>query len=60
MISAQIAWVSLIRNAVAGTPLNLARATPGQQHLPSTLLRLGVGCENVEDLWSDLDSALGA
>ena len=33
-------------------------AVPGQEHLPSTLLRLSVGCENVEDLWSDLDSAL--
>ena len=35
-------------------------AVPGQEHLPPTLLRLSVGCENVEDLWSDLDSALGA
>lgn len=33
-------------------------AVPGQEHLPPTLLRLSVGCENVEDLWSDLDSAL--
>ena len=35
-------------------------AVPGQEHLPPTLLRLSVGCENVEDLWSDLDSALEA
>ena len=35
-------------------------AVPGQEHLPPTLLRLSVGCENVEDLWSDLDSALAA
>jgi cystathionine gamma-synthase len=34
-------------------------AVPGQEHLPAPLLRLSVGCENVEDLWSDLDSALG-
>lgn len=34
-------------------------AIPGQQHLPPTLLRLSVGCENVEDFWSDLESALG-
>jgi cystathionine gamma-synthase len=34
-------------------------AVPGQQHLPPTLLRLSVGCENVEDLWSDLDNAFG-
>jgi cystathionine gamma-synthase len=33
-------------------------AVPGQEHLPPTLLRLSVGCENVEDLWSDLESAL--
>lgn len=30
----------------------------GQEHLPATLLRLSVGCEDVEDLWSDLDQAL--
>jgi cystathionine gamma-synthase len=33
-------------------------AVPGQQHLPPTLLRLSVGCENVEDLWADLERAL--
>jgi cystathionine gamma-synthase len=33
-------------------------AVPGQEHLPPTLLRLSVGCESVEDLWSDLDIAL--
>ena len=31
---------------------------PGQEHLPPSLLRLSVGIENVEDLWSDLDQAL--
>ncbi|MEM7287672.1 MAG: PLP-dependent transferase [Actinomycetota bacterium] len=30
----------------------------GQEHLPPTLLRLSVGCEDVEDLWSDLAQAL--
>jgi cystathionine gamma-synthase len=35
------------------------RATiPGQEHLPPTLLRLSVGIEAVEDLWTDLDRAL--
>jgi cystathionine gamma-synthase len=29
----------------------------GQEHLPPTLLRLSVGCEHVEDLWSDLLAA---
>jgi cystathionine gamma-synthase len=36
------------------------RATvPGQEHLPPSLLRLSVGIEAVEDLWADLDRALG-
>lgn len=35
-------------------------AVPGQEHLPPGLLRLSVGCEAVEDLWADLDRALGA
>lgn len=30
----------------------------GQEHVPSSLLRLSVGCEHVEDLWADLDAAL--
>jgi cystathionine gamma-synthase len=30
----------------------------GQEHLPPSLLRLSVGIEAVEDLWSDLDRAL--
>ena len=33
-------------------------AIPGQGHLPPSLLRLSVGIENVEDLWSDLERAL--
>jgi cystathionine gamma-synthase len=32
---------------------------PGQGHLPSGLLRLSVGCEHIDDLWNDLNSALG-
>jgi len=31
---------------------------PGQEHLPPTLLRLSVGIEAIEDLWTDLDRAL--
>jgi cystathionine gamma-synthase len=31
----------------------------GQEHVPQSLLRLSVGCEHVEDLWEDLDAALG-
>ena len=31
---------------------------PGQEHLPPALLRLSVGIEAVEDLWTDLDREL--
>lgn len=33
-------------------------SVPGQEHLPPALLRLSVGIEAVEDLWTDLDRAL--
>ena len=33
-------------------------SVPGQEHLPPALLRLSVGIEAVEDLWTDLDGAL--
>ena len=31
---------------------------PGQGHVPPGLLRLSVGCEHIDDLWNDLNSAL--
>jgi cystathionine gamma-synthase len=31
---------------------------PGQEHLPPALLRVSVGIEDAEDLWTDLDRAL--
>jgi len=31
---------------------------PGQGHVPAGLLRLSVGCEHIDDLWNDLQSAL--
>ena len=31
---------------------------PGQERIPPTLIRFSVGCEDVDDLWSDLDRAL--
>jgi cystathionine gamma-synthase len=31
---------------------------PGQQHVPPSLIRLSVGCEELEDLWRDLEAAL--
>ncbi len=30
----------------------------GQERIPPTLIRFSVGCENVEDLWTDLANAL--
>jgi len=32
---------------------------PGQEHIPDGLIRMSVGCEDVGDLWADLDQALG-
>jgi cystathionine gamma-synthase len=34
-------------------------AHAGQEHIPPGLIRLSTGCENSEDLWRDLDVALG-
>jgi cystathionine gamma-synthase len=31
---------------------------PGQEHLPPGLIRLSIGCEDLEDLWRDLAAAL--
>ena len=54
--------VRLIRHA---TSLGAVESTmerragiPGQEHLPPSLLRLSVGIENADDLWTDLDSAI--
>ena len=30
----------------------------GEEHVPPALVRMSVGCEDVEDLWADLDGAL--
>jgi len=32
--------------------------TPAKSTSPPGLIRLSTGCENVEDLWNDLDAAL--
>ncbi len=54
--------VRLIRHATSlgGVESTIERraAIPGQEHLPPSLLRLSVGIEDPEDLWSDLDSAI--
>lgn len=33
---------------------------PGQERIPPSLIRFSVGCEDVEDIWADLDAALEA
>lgn len=52
----------LIRHATSlgGVESTMERrnALPGQEHVPPGLLRLSVGCEDVEDLWDDLAAAL--
>lgn len=56
------ARVRLIRHATSlgavETTMERRAAIPGQEHLPSSLLRISIGIEDVEDLWRDLDSAL--
>ena len=34
-------------------------AIVGQERIPPALIRMSVGCESVDDLWADLDRALG-
>lgn len=54
--------VRLIRHATSlgavETTMERRAAVPGQEHLPPSLIRLSVGIEGPDDLWSDLDSAL--
>lgn len=42
------------------TSMERRSAQPGQQHIPPGLIRLSSGCEDLEDLWSDLDAAVSA
>jgi cystathionine gamma-synthase len=42
------------------TTLERRAKYPAESHVPEDLLRVSVGCEHVEDLWADLDSALNA
>lgn len=52
----------IIRHATSlgGVETSMERrsAHPGQEHIPPGLIRLSAGCEDLEDLWSDLDAAL--
>lgn len=42
------------------TSMERRSAQPGQQHIPPGLIRLSIGCEDLEDLWNDLDAAVSA
>ena len=54
--------VNLIRHATSlgavESTIERRAAIAGQEHLPPSLLRLSVGIEDAEDLWTDLDSAI--
>ena len=54
--------VQIIRHATSlgaiESTIERRAAVPGQEHLPAGLLRLSVGCEALEDLWSDLKQAI--
>lgn len=56
------AGVQLIQHATSlgavESTMERRASIPGQEHLPPTLLRLSVGIEAVDDLWTDLDRAL--
>jgi cystathionine gamma-synthase len=61
------AVASGVRIATAGTSLGGVETLierrgrwAGEEDLPEALLRLSVGIEDVEDLWCDLDAAIGA
>ncbi|MGD9755533.1 MAG: PLP-dependent aspartate aminotransferase family protein [Acidimicrobiia bacterium] len=57
------ARVGLVRHATSfgavESTIERRAAVPGQEHLPPGLLRLSVGIEHTDDLWADLDAALG-
>ncbi len=42
------------------TSMERRSAHPGQEHIPPGLIRLSVGCEDLDDVWSDLEAALSA
>ncbi|MDX6669193.1 MAG: cystathionine gamma-synthase [Solirubrobacteraceae bacterium] len=57
------AAIRIIWNATSlgGVETTMERRSvhPGQEHIPGGLIRMSVGCEDVEDLWADLEHALG-
>jgi len=56
--------VGLITNATSlggvETLIENRAAAPGEEHLPEGVIRMSIGCEHPEDLWEDLEAALGA
>jgi cystathionine gamma-synthase len=56
------AAIKIIYNATSlgGVETTMERRSvhPGQEHIPDGLIRMSVGCEDVEDLWADLEQAL--
>ncbi len=54
----------IIRHATSlgGVETSMERRSthPGQEHIPPGLIRLSTGCEDLEDLWRDLDAALSS
>jgi len=56
--------VELIHHATSlggvETTMEHRSSITGQERIPPTLIRMSVGCENVEDLWADLARALGS
>lgn len=60
---AVLAALELINHATSlggvETTVERRASLAGQQRIPPTLVRMSVGCEHVDDLWSDLDRALG-
>jgi cystathionine gamma-synthase len=42
------------------TTLERRARYPAERDVPQDLLRVSVGCEHIEDLWSDLDNALNS
>lgn len=61
--SAMVERKGLIKNATSlgGVESTWERRAliAGQEGMPPTLIRLSVGCENIDDLWADIASALG-
>lgn len=62
--SAFVEAAKLVNNATSlgGIESTMERRAliAGQEGMPPTLIRFSVGCENVDDLWRDLDQALMA